>query len=128
MSILHAMDTLAKELKAYFSAFDGSKDWENRVKVNVEKLYHPDLVVVTADGEKDRKAMIDFVKQFTLDGGKAEDMSFDQIGDKLRYSGNLVHGDGTVSKIDSMGSYKDGKLIRIEPVKPTVYSAMMSKK
>ncbi len=39
-------------------------------------------------------------------------------------SGNLIHGDGSVSKIDSLGSYKDGMLIRIEPMDPTVYSEM----
>jgi hypothetical protein len=42
-------------------------------------------------------------------------------------SGNLIHGDGSVSKIDSLGSYKDGMLIRIEPMDPTVYSEMMKK-
>jgi hypothetical protein len=46
---------------------------------------------------------------------------------KVRYTGRLVHGDGTVSDIDSVGSYNDGMLIRIEPADPRVYSKMMNK-
>ena len=125
------MSNLAvEELKVYFRAFDGSGEnaWENRVKPAVEKLYHPDLVVVTGEGEKGKAEMVNFVKNFALQGGKAQDMKFVVLGDEnIRYSGSLIHGDGSVSKIDSLGSYKDGMLIRVEPANPTVYSEMMKK-
>lgn len=123
------MSSQVEELKAYFSAFDGSENaWENRVQQAVEKLYHPDLVVVTGEGEKSREEMVNFVKTFALQGGKAQDMKFVDLGnEKIRYSGSLIHGDGSVSKIDSLGSFKDGMLIRVEPADPTVYSDMMKK-
>lgn len=75
--------------------------------------------------------MVKFVKNFAIQGGKkAQDMKFVLLVMNtfvFPQSGNLIHGDGSVSKIDSLGSCKDGMLIRIEPMDPTVYSEMMKK-
>jgi plasmid replication initiation protein len=61
------MASRVEELKAYFHAFNGSENaWENRVKQGVEKLYHPELAVVTGEGEKSKAEMVNFVKNLRI--------------------------------------------------------------
>ena len=102
------MSSLAENLQAsYFPAFDGTKNWEG-VEDKLENLYHPDLVVVNAQGEQDRATMKECVKNFIMAGGMAKDIAATPVAeDKVCYRVTLVHGNGTVTPIESVGTFKD---------------------
>jgi len=71
--------SFAEEFKTFFNCYDGSKNWEDGIKLHVERLHHPDVKVVANDGEIDRLAMINFVRKFTLEGGKAEEFKICEL-------------------------------------------------
>ena len=125
--------TPKEKLTAYFALFDGSpRVWEKDIAPEVNKIYHPDLVAVTSDGQiGDRDAIVAFVKEFTIGGGKVEDFSIiddtNTAEGKVHYKAQLVSGDGIDSFLDNVGTFKDGLLIRIEPADPDAYSRMLKR-
>ena len=115
------MTTPAEKLDAYFKLYDGKHTFDD-IHEQVEALFHPEMTVKTADGNVDVETFMKGIKSFADGGGKA-DVQVDNVDDThAKYKGRLIYGDGHEAHIDTMGTFRDGRLFHVEPRDPAVYS------
>jgi hypothetical protein len=105
-------------LANYFAGFTGDADWEALQPV-FDAAFHPELVVVTGDGERTRDQWVEAVKGLLAQHTRASDFSVArEDGVTIDYRVTLTKGDGSVFHASSRGFFKDGQIARVEPVDP----------
>ncbi len=108
-------------LRAYFSAFNGTRTWEE-LEPQFNDIFHDDLTVVTASGEIDRNGWIGAVKKLLEDGVVAKIDSIRWTGDAYFYSATLTRRDGSVMQPISKCYVKDNKVVRVVPMNAIEYT------
>ena len=114
------MSTELRTLTSYFAAFDGEKSWEE-AKPLALMLAHPDLIVRHGDKNLNYTEWLSSVEKFYVSGGTVDMLKFEAIeggndnDPVVKYTVRLNFADGTSSTASSTGTFRDGKLIRVEP-------------
>ena len=112
------MSTELRTLTSYFAAFDGKKSWEE-AKPLALTLAHPDLIVRHGDKNQNYSEWLASVEKFNANGGTVDMLKFEAIEGGVdpivKYTVRLNFADGTSSIASSTGTFRDGKLIRVEP-------------
>lgn len=111
-------------LVQYFAQFDGKKSWDE-VLPFAESLYHPEMVVWTGKGSLSREVFKDHVKTFVTKGGAVEMLKVEKIEGGIRYEIMFHNPDGSTNHSRTMGTFKDGKLIQVQPDEPSVYTEVL---
>jgi hypothetical protein len=114
-------------LMKYFSQFDGNTTWEETLPF-AERLYHPEMVVVTAKGSLAREEFKQHVKTFTEKGGAIEMLKLEKVPQGIRYELIFHNPDGTTNQTQTMGTFREGRLFRVEPDEPDVYTKVLDEK
>ena len=103
------------KLRTYFDAMNGTSDWSS-VKPLFDDLFHDDLVVVTANGELDRDAWGNAVQGMLAAGTKVSDLTMHSHDDgTIHYYTTITETNGTVIKVSSTATLKDGKIVHVQP-------------
>lgn len=91
----------------YFGAFEGGddNDFDNKIKPLAEELFHPEVL----------DECLVFVEEFANGGGRLDLLGFETVSsDAIIYRGTLTFPDGRVDRFETRGTFKDGKLCRVE--------------
>ena len=109
-------------LMNYFAKFDGKVTWEE-LEPAVEKLYHPEMTVVTEKGELKMEEFKNLVRGTIIQAGTSIEMlKLEKVPEGIRYSLIFHNPDGTNGQSHTLGTFKDGQLFRVEPDNPAAYS------
>ena len=109
----------------YFEAFSAADDWSD-VQPAFNDVFHPDLRVVTPDGELDKGQWEETVRGLVAKGATASDFTVGkEEGDTVYYSMTLTLPDGQQLHASSKITIKDDQVVRIEPVDPATYSRLV---
>jgi hypothetical protein len=114
-------------LMEYFAQFDGAKEWKV-VEPFADSLYHPEMVATTAKGEMDKESFKKNVQAYVEGGGSIEMLKLEKVPNGIRYELIFHKPDGTAEQTATMGVFKDGKLYRVTPDDPAVYSSVLQDK
>lgn len=115
-----------EKLARYLAAVDGSNDWAT-VQPLFDDAFDPGCVFVTADGEYDKAAWSERVKALIEKGAVASGFEIlRQEGDSATYRLTLTVG-GDRLDMSAVGTLRDGRILRVEPVDPAVYSEMIER-
>ncbi|KAL7554528.1 hypothetical protein ACHAWF_017988 [Thalassiosira exigua] len=110
---------------AYFSAFEGGEknDYENVIKPLADKLFHTDLVLQTGKGQVNKEQWLAFVEKASNSGARMVLLGFEVVAkDAIVYKAKITFPDGKVERIETRGTFKEGKIYRVEPSVPDVYN------
>ena len=117
------MESFAK----YLAEFDGSAEW-SKVRPLFEEVFHPDCVFLTADGELNTEQWAEMAKGLTERAAVVSGFEVtDEQDDTIFYQLTLAVGDDEPLQMTAKGTLLDGRLIRVEPVDPAVYSTMVER-
>lgn len=111
-------------LMKYFAQFDGNTSWEEALPA-ADALYHPDMVITTAKGDLKRDEFKAGVQQYVKSGGSIEMLKLEKVPNGIRYELVFHKPDGTTEKACTLGTFRDGKLFRVTPDVPKVYSSVL---
>ena len=115
-----------EKFAAYMAAIDGQSDW-GTIEPLFDDAIDPDCVFVTADGEYDKDQWAETVKGLIEKGAVASGFEVtSQEGDTAYYQVDITVG-GDRLHMTSKGTLKDGRLVRVEPVDPSVYSELVER-
>ena len=111
----------------YFTALEGARDWA-AVQPLFDDAFHPDCVIVTADGEYDKERWAEMAASLV---GKGATVSGFEVtgteGDSISYKLTITVGEDAPLHMAAKGTLRDGRLVRVEPVDPTVYSTIVER-
>ncbi len=114
------------KLTRYFDAMDGSHGWEDIAPL-YDEVMHDDVVIVTADGDRTKEQWAETVRGLLAKGARVSDVEMTEpAGDEFHYKLTITVGD-TVMNPASKATIKDGRLARVEPVDPGVYSEIAAR-
>lgn len=117
---LDAMDNF----KAYLAAFGRTHDWAEIAPL-FDAAFHPELVVVTADGELNKEQWAEMAKGLAAKSATVSDFHMTaEEGDSVFY-GVTVTVEGESMQMASKGTVKDGRIVRVEPTDPATYAALV---
>lgn len=103
-------------LQTYFSLLDGTKTWEE-VRPAAENLVAPEYILETEHHAIDRQEWLNSIESFVKCGGTVDVISLEEFPDGAVQWEVLVHNPcGSVIRMASVGTFKDGKLFRVEPL------------
>ena len=115
-----------EKFAAYLDAIDGTGDW-SVIGPLFDAAFHPDCVVVTADGEYTKQEWSQMAKRLADKGAAASGFAVtSQDGDTAYYEVTITVDDAPMH-MTAKGTLHDGRLIRVEPVDPALYSSLMEK-
>ncbi len=108
----------------YLAAFDGTRDW-SEIGPLFDSVFHPDGVVVTADGEYTKQEWAAMAKRLVDKKATASDFEITgEEADVIFYRVTITV-DDVPTHLTAKGTLRDGRLIRVEPVDPEQYSSLM---
>lgn len=114
-----------EEFRRYFEAFSRATEW-SEVQPAFNDAFHPDLHVVTPDGELNKAQWEETVKGLLVKGAKATEFEVaKEEGDKVYFSMTLTFPDGEQLYPSSKVTIKDDQVVRVEPVDPAAYSKLV---
>ena len=117
------MEKVAK----YFAALEGARDWA-AVQPLFDDAFHPDCVIVTADGEFDKEQWAEMAKRLVDKGATASGFEVTGTeGDTVSYKLTITVGEDAPLHMAAKGTLRDGRLVRVEPVDPSVYSTIVER-
>ncbi len=111
----------------YFTALDGTRGWDE-IEPLFDDAFHPDCIFVTADGELNREQWSEMVKGLVQKGATIS--GFEVTGEEggtFSYRFTMTVGEGEPLDTAAKGTLKDGRLVRVEPLDPAVYSAIVER-
>lgn len=118
-----AMSTVQTNLKSYLESINGTNDW-SAVQPHFEAVMHDEVIIVAADGEKDRSQWQAAVQGLLDKGAIIRDVTMvDGADESFHYQMTMTIGDKEM-KPASKATIKDGMLVRVEPVDPAQYAEM----
>jgi hypothetical protein len=124
-AVLAEMGRSMEKFRPYFEAFSTATDW-SEVRPAFNDVFHPDLLVVTPDGELNKGQWEETVKGLLVNGVKATDFVVaKEEGDTVYYGMTLTFPDGEQLHPSSKVTIKDGQVIHLEPVDPAAYSKIV---
>ena len=110
----------------YLAAVDGSNDWAT-VQPLFDDAFDAGCVFVTADGEYDKAAWMERVRALVEKGAVASGFEIlRQEGDSATYKLTLTVGGDRLS-MSAVATLGDGRIARVEPIDPAVYSEMIDR-
>lgn len=110
----------------YLAAVDGSNTWAV-VGPLFDAAFHPDAVIVTSDGEFDKEQWADMAKGLVDKGAVASGFKVTgQEGDSYYYDVTVTVDDEAMH-MTAKGTLEDGRLVRVEPVDPELYTALVER-
>jgi hypothetical protein len=110
----------------YLATVDGTKTWAE-VGPAFDEAFHPDAVIVTADAEFDKEQWADMAKGLVEKGAVAADFRVTgQEGNSYYYEVTVTVADEAMHMI-AKGTLEDGRLVRVEPVDPDLYTALVER-
>jgi hypothetical protein len=113
-----------KILQNYFDGINESSDWA-ALQPAFDAAFHPDLVILTSEGERNRQQWVEAVTALLAEGTKTSDFEVTgREGDTVFYRVTLTKQDGTKFQAFSKGFLKDGKFVRVEPVDSDAHARM----
>lgn len=125
------MRTELLNIVTYFSLYEGGEknDWP-KIKAFAEKFAHADLTLHSAKGTMNKEQWMTFLETFATGGGRVDPLSFvvedegncNTTSMTIRYRVRLHYPDGTVSTLESLGTFRDRRLYHVEPFDPTKYN------
>ena len=108
-----------------FEAFSSATDW-SEVQPAFNDAFHPDLRVVTPEGELDKGQWEETVRGLPVKGVKTTDFEVArEEGDTVYYGMTLTFPNGEQLHPSSKVTIKDGQVVRVEPVDPETYSKLV---
>lgn len=111
----------------YLAAYDGTRKWPE-IQPLFDDLFHPDCVYVTADGELTKEQWAEMAKGLAAKGATASDFEVTgEDADTFYYKLTLSLGEDEPLHLTAKGTLKDGQIVRVEPVDPAAYSAMVQR-
>lgn len=109
----------------YMAAVDGGSDWAT-VQPLFDDAFDPECIFVTADGEYDKQQWSEMARGLVENGAVASGFEITRReGDAAYYKLTVTVGDGEHLHMTAKGALRDGRLVRVEPVDPSVYSTMV---
>ena len=122
MSVGDARD----KFETYLGAFDGTNDW-SAISPLFDAVFHPDAVFVTADGELNKAQWAEMARNLASKGATASDFEVTgEEADSFYYTVTINVGDEPMH-MTAKGTVRDGQLALVEPIDPSVYSAMVDR-
>jgi len=111
----------------YLAAVDGTNDWAT-IGPLFDDAIAPDCIFVTDEGEHDKTYWTGVVKGLVEKGAVASDLEVTrQEGDVAYYHLTITIGDDEPLDMAAKGTLRDGRLTRVEPIDPAVYSRMVER-
>mmetsp|Transcript_9841 Transcript_9841/g.18693 ORF Transcript_9841/g.18693 Transcript_9841/m.18693 type:complete len:132 (-) Transcript_9841:524-919(-) len=110
-------------MTTYFSLYDGENDWE-KILLAANNLAHPDLRVTTGKGDLNREQWMSSIEKFAKGGLTCDMLKFEAVPGGVKYEVRVHFPDGSTQTNASMGEFKDGKLIHVQPSEPSSYNKM----
>ena len=116
-----------EKFEKYLGAFDGSRGWDE-IEPLFDDLFHPDVVVVTADGELGKEEWKAMAKRLADRNAVASDLEItSEDAESAFYKVTIsVEGDEPMH-LTARGTFEDGRLLRVEPVDPGAYSDLVDR-
>ena len=116
-----------EKFERYLAAIDGTARWDD-VEGLFEDLFHPDLVVVTADGEMNRDQWAEMTRGLLARNARVTDIEITAgEDDTIHYQLTIDVGDDDPLQMRATGTIRDGRLARVEPLNPDAYSEMVDR-
>ena len=116
-----------EKFEKYLAAFDGAADW-SQIEPLFDDLFHPDLLVLTADGEMDRTQWAEMAKGLADRGATVSGFEVtDEADDTILYRLTIHVGDDDPMHLQARGTVVRGQLARVEPMDPDAYSEMVDR-
>ena len=113
-----------EKFERYLASVNESDDWQ-AVKPYYDDAFHPDLVVVTADGEMNKAQWESMSESLVTRGGGVSDFEIlARDGDEVHYRLSVRVGDNEM-QMTAKGTMEDGRLKRVEPIDPERYSELV---
>jgi hypothetical protein len=114
-----------EKFEAYLGAFDGSPGWAE-VEPLFDDAFHPDLVVVTADGELDKDQWKAMAEGLAERGAVVSDFEVKSEDAGSAYYKVTISVEGEEPMhLTAKAALEDGRLLRVEPVDPAAYSDLV---
>lgn len=111
----------------YFTALDGTRDWDE-IGPLYDAAFHPDCVFVTADAELNKDEWAQMVQGLVEKGATISGFEVTgEEGDSFSYRFTMTVGDEEPLDTAAKGTLKEGRLVRVEPLDPAVYSAIVER-
>lgn len=116
-----------EKLQRYMAAFDGSTDWST-VEELFEDAFHDDAVFVLPDGELNKQQWAELSKRLRARGAVASGFEVTKSeGDSIWYEVTVTQSGEEPLHLAARGTVRDGQMIRVEPLDPSAYSAMVQR-
>ena len=113
--------------KTYIAAVDGSNGWEVIEPLFMD-AFHPDGVVVTADGEMDRDGWATMAQGLVARGASISGFEVtSQSDDSVAYRMTIDFPDAESMHLAATATLEDGRFIRVEPMDPARYSELVQR-
>lgn len=116
-----------QKFENYLAAFDGSAVWDEVFPL-FDDLFHPDLTVVTADGQMNKDEWGEIAKGLTDRGAVVS--GFEITGEEdeaIVYQLTIEVGDDEPIQMQARGTIRDGQLVHVAPMDPDAYSEMVER-
>jgi hypothetical protein len=110
----------------YLAAFDGTRSWAE-IEPLFDDAFDPDCVFVTPEGEMNKVQWAERVKGMADKGATVSGFRITAEDGDVRYYDVTVTIDDEPMHLTSMGTVKDGRLVRTEPVDAAVYAKMLER-
>lgn len=114
------------KFETYLAAYDGTNDW-SAIGPLFDAVFHPDAVFVTADGELNKAQWAEMARNLASKGATAS--GFEVTGEEADsfYYTVTINVDDEPMHMTAKGTVRDGQLALVEPIDPSVYSAMVDR-
>ena len=115
-----------RRMTAYFSQLSGESNWQVAEPI-FDALFHPDVVIVGEKQTWDYQGWKDWYKNSIQDGVTVDMEKIEKVPEGILYTITVHQADGSL-KHTAKGIFKEGKLIRTEPVDPKLYDKMAKRR
>ena len=116
-----------EKFQRYIEAYDGSTDWDSVAEL-FDDAFADDCMFVTAEGEMDKVQWAEMAKGLRAKGAVASDFEVtDAADDAIYYKLTVTPTGGGPMHLAAKGIVREGRLVRVEPMDPTAYSAMVER-
>jgi len=111
----------------YMAAMDGTNDW-SVIGPLYDDAIDPDCVFITADGEYDKAQWAETVRKLVDRGAIASGYEVTRAeGDTAYYEVTVAVAGEEPLHMAAKGTLREGRLVRVEPVDPAVYSSLVER-
>lgn len=115
-----------EKFATYLAAVDGTRGWDE-VGPLFDAAFHEDCVFVTADGEFGKAQWAEMAKGLVAKGAVASGFQVTREDGDSSFYEVTVTVEGEAMNMVAKGTLVDDQLIRVEPLDPGAYSALVER-